>query len=112
MKRERATRYLAPASAKGPTHDAHRTRNLQTTNRNVRSPKTMTRPVRPSETVAGRDRTTDSSTSHAIASRKIREVFAVTMPSASLRCETETMRAARTSFPPRSLPSSAGPNED
>lgn len=90
-----------------------RTRNLQTTNRNVRSPKTMTRPGRAvGRRLPGRDRTTDSSKPHAIASRRVRAVFAVTMPPGSLRCETETTWTARTSFPPRSSPSSADPNED
>jgi len=90
-----------------------RTRNLQTTNRNVHSPKTLTRPASAvRRRLPGRDRTKDSSKPHAIASRRARVVFAVTMPSGLAACETETMRTARTSFPPRSSPKSADPNED
>lgn len=70
-----------------------RTRNLQTTNRNVRSPKTMTRPVRP----GGTGRRIRPSPMRLPLGRS-RAVFAVTVPAASLRAR----RKPRGRLEPRS----------
>jgi len=73
-----------------------RTRNLQTTNRNVRSPKTMTRPVRP----GGTGRRIRPSPMR-LPLELTRGVFAVTPLPDPLRCGTESLLAIRASFPPR-----------
>jgi hypothetical protein len=90
-----------------------RTRNLQTTNRNVRSLKTLTRPASAvARRFAGRDRTTDSSEPHAIASRKSPSGFRGDADPRLAAVRDENHADGLNLVPPRSLPSNAGPNED